>query len=127
MVAAGRSPAKLRLPAAAPGDLRSFAFQLTFTRDTGTDQIVEVRKVKSAKQAEPARAVSTIETLAAVATQPRDRSSKRAKVKRRRAPAERSEEFVFRIRRPSLSYFFSLQHNRRSDDPYDEMLSVNPK
>jgi hypothetical protein len=41
-----------------------------------------------------------------------------------RAPAPRHEEFVFRVRRPSVSYHFSLQDDRRVDDPYDEMLSI---
>jgi len=35
------------------------------------------------------------------------------------------EEFVFRVRRPSASYSFSLQHDRRIDDPYDEQQSFS--
>lgn len=47
-----------------------------------------------------------------------------AMAKRTRASEIRHEEFVFRVRRPSVSYHFSLQHDRRVDDPYDEMLSI---
>ena len=35
------------------------------------------------------------------------------------------EEFVFRVRRPSTSYSFSLQHDRRADDPYEEHQSFS--
>ena len=35
------------------------------------------------------------------------------------------DEFVFRVRRPSASYSFSLQHDRRIDDPYDEHQSFS--
>jgi len=34
------------------------------------------------------------------------------------------DEFVFRVSRPSTTYFFSLQYQRWSDDPYSEMLSL---
>ena len=35
------------------------------------------------------------------------------------------EEFVFRVHRPSASYSFSLQHDHRIDDPYDEHQSFS--
>lgn len=35
------------------------------------------------------------------------------------------EEFVFEVRDPAVSYHFTLQHERRASDPYNEMLSVN--
>lgn len=35
------------------------------------------------------------------------------------------EEFVFRVGRPSASYSFSLQHDHRIDDPYDEQQSFS--
>lgn len=35
------------------------------------------------------------------------------------------EEFVFRVHRPSATYTFSLQHDRRIDDPYDEHQSFS--
>lgn len=35
------------------------------------------------------------------------------------------EEFIFRVRRPSTSYSFSLQHDHRIDDPYDEQQSFS--
>lgn len=37
----------------------------------------------------------------------------------------RYEEFVFRVHRPSASYSFSLQHDHRIDDPYDEHQSFS--
>ena len=37
----------------------------------------------------------------------------------------RYEEFVFRVHRPSASYSFSLQHDRRIDDPHDEQQSFS--
>jgi hypothetical protein len=43
---------------------------------------------------------------------------------RSRAPAVRHDEFVFWVRRPSATYTFSLQHDRRIDDPYDEHQSL---
>lgn len=44
----------------------------------------------------------------------------------RRSPAASKpyEEFVFWVRRPSVSYSFSLQHDRRLSSPYDESLSL---
>lgn len=43
---------------------------------------------------------------------------------RSRAPAVRHDEFVFWVRRPSATYTFSLQHDRRIEDPYDEHQSL---
>jgi len=44
---------------------------------------------------------------------------------RSRHAEARYEEFAFRVRRPSVSYSFSLQHNHRIDDPYDEHQSFS--
>lgn len=46
-------------------------------------------------------------------------------VGRTRAADVRNDEFVFWARRPSASYSFSLQHDRRIDDPYDEHQSFS--
>lgn len=45
--------------------------------------------------------------------------------KRPKAQKPTHEEFVFRVRRPSVSYSFSLQHDRGIDDPYDEQQSFS--
>lgn len=37
----------------------------------------------------------------------------------------RYDEFVFWVRRPSATYTFSLQHDRRIDEPYDEHHSFS--
>lgn len=44
---------------------------------------------------------------------------------RSRTPTARYDEFVFWVRRPSATYTFSLQHDRRIDDPYDEHQSFS--
>ena len=44
---------------------------------------------------------------------------------RSRAPTVRYDEFVFWVRRPSATYTFSLQHDRRIEDPYDEHQSLS--
>lgn len=44
---------------------------------------------------------------------------------RSRAAEVRYDEFLFWIRRPSPTYTFSLQHDRRIDDPYDEHQSLS--
>lgn len=42
-----------------------------------------------------------------------------------KAPPLRHDEFVFWVRRPSFDYGFSLQHDRYSDDPYNEHQSLS--
>lgn len=45
--------------------------------------------------------------------------------RRSRAADVRHDEFVFWVRRPSATYTFSLQHDRRIDEPYDEHQSLS--
>lgn len=45
--------------------------------------------------------------------------------KRKEAAADRYEEFVFRLRRPSMSYTFALENDRREHDRYREQLSFS--
>ncbi len=44
---------------------------------------------------------------------------------RSRTADVRHDEFVFWVRRPSGTYTFGLQHDRRIDDPYDEHQSFS--
>jgi len=44
---------------------------------------------------------------------------------RSRKAEVRHDEFVFWVRRPSITYTFSLQHDHRIDDPYDEHQSFS--
>lgn len=45
--------------------------------------------------------------------------------KRKEAAADRYEEFVFLLRRPSMSYTFALENDRREHDRYREQLSLH--
>lgn len=46
-------------------------------------------------------------------------------VKRSRSSKLVHDEFVFWIRRPSIYYNFSLQHDRRFSDPYEERQTLH--
>lgn len=45
-------------------------------------------------------------------------------ISRSRTAEVRYDEFVFWLRRPSATYSFNLQHDRRINDPYDEHQSL---